>query len=282
MGCLIGTYNRIDTSTLTGGSWASTLPITNLQTKILGQVARTTDAANASSIININIGSGKAIRVVSLVNHNISIAGTYRIRGGSTTSVLDYDSGVLPVWTSVYSTDDLEWEDDAWWSGTYTTEEMSGYTTNVVHILPNIEVLQYWKIEIFDSTNTVGYIQLGRVFIGSAWEPTNDAEVGLLAGWETTTQMQKALNGTRYYQRRNPSRVTKFTLKVIDVDESMAKAFELDRRSGIDGEVLWVHDTEDTLHALRRRFLGNLRELTPVEFPYQHLTTKAYTIEEVL
>lgn len=282
MSCLLGVYNRIDTSTLTGGSWASTLPITNLQTKILGQVARTTDAANASSIVNINMGVGRAIRVISLVNHNISVVGTYRIRGGGTTSVLDYDSGVLPVWPSVFTSDDLEWEDDAWWLGTYTAEGMVGYTTNIVHILPTTEVLQYWKIEIFDSTNSAGYIQLGRVFIGSAWEPTNDAEVGLLAGWETTTQMQKALNGTRYYQRRNPYRVTKFSLKVIDADEAMINAFEIDRRIGIDGEVLWVHDTDDVMHALRRRFLGNIRELTPIEFPYQHLTTKAYTIEEVL
>lgn len=282
MGCLLGIYNRTSEATLSGGSWVASLPLNNLKTRILGQVARTTNAAESSSVINMDLGKIRGIRVVSLVNHNISLLGTYRVRGGVDAAVSDYDSGILQVWPPVYGEDELEWEEDNWWLGTYTDEEISGYTTNICHILPATNFYRYWRIEIFDSLNAAGYIQLGRVFLGSAWEPERDAEVGLMSGWETNTQVQQALSGTKYFQRRTPYRVTKFSLNVMGVDEAMGKAFEIDRRLGIDGEVLWIQDTADTLHALRRRYLGTLRELTPVEYPYANILRKAYAIEELI
>jgi hypothetical protein len=454
---VLGYSNRIDSATLTGGSYTNGLPLNNLKTRILGQVARTTDATNASSTFNIDFGVAKNIQVASLVNHNISLSGKMRIRasgeaaatniatmsedfstwgagsplavvqtispggtlttyqltaasanagmyrfftvtvgviytasifvkrksgvnivrfgsdqtgemsayfdliagtvasqglnvvaatitpsgngfvrlsisiasstaslpiivyssgGGITASVwgmqlelgsvatsyiptagtpvtrpagymdswqsYSYDSGILDVWPAVYNFGDLEWEDDSWWAGTYTQEDISGYTTNICHIVPTLAIYRNWRIDILDDTNPAGYIQLGRVFIGSAWQPTRDAEVGLGLGWETNTISQRALSGTKYFQRRTPYRVTKFTLNVLDVDEAMSKAFEIDKRSGIDGEVLYIQDKNDTLHALRRRFLGTLRELSPIEFPYSNYGKKGYTIEEVL
>lgn len=281
MTCLLGYSNRINDATLSGGAWTTSLPIQNLQTRILGQLARTANAANSSSIINMDFGVARNIQVVSLVNHNISLAGQIRITASADNWVTTaYTSGLIDVWPAVYSFGDLEWEDDAWWSGTYTGEDIEGYTTNIAHILPSLTFYRYWRIEILDDTNVAGYIQLGRVFIGSAWQPTRDAEVGLSLGWETSTNVQKALSGTKYFQHRTPYRVTKFTLNVMDMDEALTKAFEIDKRMGIDGEVMWIQNTQDTIHSLRRRFLGTLRELSSIEFPYSNYGRKGYVIEE--
>lgn len=283
MTAVLGVYNRVDASTLTGGSWTSGLPLNNLKTKILGQVARTTNALAASSTFVMDLGDAKKIQVVSVVNHNVSLAGKIRIRASDTNfGTVVYDSGEIDVWPSVYNTIDLEWEDSAYWSGQYTAEEITGYTPTTVHLTTVPVVARYWKVDIIDTTNAVGYIQIGRVFIGPTWTPERDAEVGLSVAWETNTQVQKALNGTKYFQRRNPYRVTRFTLNVLGTDEAMSYAFEIDRRIGIDGEVLWIQNDQDTIHALRRRYLANMRELTAIEFPYSTLARKAYTLEEVV
>lgn len=472
IGCLIGFPNRVDAGSLTGGSFVSSLPLSNLQNKLLGRVARTTNALEASTNFTVDLNNSQATKIISLVNHNISLDGTWRIRSadevsttnyllytedfsgwinvgiqgstdnkiapngaasakkyipntlnsqhkitrvaasprpagrytlslfvkadgysrvmlsqpttdiatasfdlisggvwvtagvGATASMSDigdgwkrvtlsyttnstytpslsilildtatgadtfiangvsglqiwgcqletgpnvtsyypstsvvgvrptgyldawqiygYDSGTLPVWSEVYASNELEWEDDSFWSGTYTPEEISGYTPTVVHILPEIVLAKTWRIDILDSGNPAGYVQIGRVFIGPAWAPINDAEVGLTIGWESATTTQSALSGTRYYQRRTPYRVTSFTLNVMSVDEAMQKAFELDRMAGIDQEVFWVQQQNDTVHALRRRFLSTIRQMTPVEFPFAHLGKKSYVLEEVV
>jgi hypothetical protein len=283
MGCLIGYSNKLDSATLTGGSWTTSLPLNFLKTRLLGQVARTANTLQASSTFNIDFGVPRDIRVASLVNHNISIFGKVIISASEDNfATTAYTSGEIEAWPAVYSFGTLEWEDDAWWSGTYTAEDAEGYTTNVTHIIPQLAYYRYWRIQIIDETNADGYIQLGRVFLGSAWQPTRDAEVGLALGWESATTVQKALSGTKYFQRRNPYRVTRFTLNVINIDEALNMAFEIDKRMGIDGEILWIQDVNDTVHALRRRYLGTMRELSLIEFPYVGLGKKSYSIEEIV
>lgn len=192
------------------------------------------------------------------------------------------NSGYVNVWPSVFDTETLDWESDNYWSGVYSTEQISGYTPCAIHIFPNTVSAATWKIDISDVSNTSGFVQIGRVFLGPAWSPTYDAEVGLSLGWESATTTQTALSGTKYFQRRNPYRVTNFTLNNISVDEALEKAFELDRMAGIDKEVFWVQSEADTAHALRRRFLGTLRQMSAIEFPHAHLGRKQYQIEEVV
>jgi hypothetical protein len=282
--CMIGYPNRIDASTLSGGSWTAGLPQVNLQNRIIGQVARTTDATAASSIINIDLGSSKNIRLLSLRNHNISVTGQYRVRGSddNTFATSAIDTGTLDVWPVVYPFGTSEWEDDSFWSGQYTAEQIAGYTTELVVILSASTVARYWRIEITDTTNAAGYIQAGRVFIGPAWQPIVNMIYGASIGWTTQTQMQRSLGGSKYFQRRNPYRVETFTLDYMTEDIGMSNAFEIDRRAGIDGEILWVHDPADTVHALRRQFLATLQQLSPIQFPVTSATQKAYAIEEAL
>ncbi|MGZ8888060.1 MAG: phage head spike fiber domain-containing protein [Halobacteriota archaeon] len=194
-----------------------------------------------------------------------------------------YSSDWQDVWPSVYDSAQMDWEQDNWWDAKYSSEETTGYTATLCHVIPETApICQRWRVDIDDTANNAGYIQIGRMFIGPAWKPERDIEVGVNVGWETNTSVQKALNGSKYYQRRNPYRVTKFSFNALTEDEAMGQAFEIDRRTGIDGEVMWIENDQDTIHALRRRFLGTLRELSPIEFPYAGIGRKGYVIEEVV
>lgn len=282
--CMIGFPNRTDAATLSNGSWVSTLPLANLQNRVLGKVARSADATLASTKFDMDLGAPKNIRLAAIINHNCSLTALMRLRGASDsgfTSVV-YDSGWTAVWPVVYTTSSLEWEDDNWWSCQYTAEEMAGYTAAFVQALPTNTLARYWRIEINDTTNSAGYVQIGRVFIGPAWQPSISMTYGEAIAWETATTAQTALGGAEYFQRRTPYRVQTFTLNWMNTDEALSNAFEIQRRAGMDAEVLWVFDPDDTVHALRRRFIGRLRKLNPIQHPYLNTHSTAFEIKELL
>lgn len=282
--CMIGFPNLIDGGTLSGGSWLAALPLANLQNRIIGKVARSSTAAAANTQFDTDFAAEKNIRVLGLTNHNGSLGARYRIRASaaSTFATTLYDSGWLDVWPVVYTTDNLEWEDDNWWTCKYSDEQRIGYPATLIHILPANTLARYWRIEIDDAANAAGYVQIGRAFIGPAWQPKLNMSYGTGIGWETATEVQEALGGAEYFQRRAPFRSQRFALDWMSRDEAMGQAFELQRRAGIDQEVLWVFDPDDTVHALRRRWLGRLRELNPIEYPYHGIGKTAFEIKELL
>lgn len=282
--CMLGFPNRTDAAMLSGGVWTGTLPLANLQSRVIGKVARTLNTALASTTFDIDLGAGKKVQVLCLRNHNLSLAATYRITASPLASfaTLTYDSGWLDVWPVVYPWGTLEWEDDNWWTGKYTIEETQGYTVELDHLMPAMQVARYWRVEISDTSNTDGYVEIGRLFIGPVWQPKINMSYGASVAWETKTGSGEAIGGSEYFQPRTPYRVAKFALNWMDQDEAFSQAFELQRRAGIDQEVLFIHDPDDTVHALRRRFLARLRTLSPIEYPHLNINSAAFEVKELL
>ena len=282
--CMLGFPNRADQSVLSGGAYFSTLPLQNLQTRVIGEVARTTNTALASTQFSIDFGRSVKVQVIALRNHNFSIAARYRIVGADVAdfSTLLSDSGWADVWPVIYPFGTLEWEDDNWWSGKYTEEERAGYTTELDYLLPTAKLARYWRIEIDDVGNTAGYVQMGRLFIGPAWQPKLNMIYGASLGWETKTSVQEAKSGAEYFDIRIPYRVQRFTLDGMRQDEAFTRAFEMQRQAGIHGEILFIQNPHDTIHSLRRRFMARLRTLSPIEYPYFHINSAAFELKELL
>lgn len=193
-----------------------------------------------------------------------------------------YDSGWNDVWPVVYPWGTLEWEDDNWWTGKYTLEETKGYTAELIHLLPAGKTLRYWRVELSDPSNPDGYIEAGRLFIGPVWQPKFNMSYGASLAWETKTGIDEAVGGSEYFRTSTPYRVGKFTLNHMNQDEAFSRAFELMRQAGIDREVLFIFDPDDTVHALRRRFLGRLRTLSAIDFPYYNTNSAAFEVKELL
>ncbi|MFD1189758.1 hypothetical protein [Phenylobacterium conjunctum] len=283
---MLGYGNLIDAATLGGGSWVGTLPLSNLKARALGKVARTTNLTFANTLFTVDHGVSKPVRIVGLVNHSMQLSAQFRVVGGSdpgfSTGVL-YDSGWLDVWPAVYTTLSLEWPSTNFWGGRYTDAERIGVTPTRGLILPNTVSARYWRVELKDAANSDGFIQIGRVFMGAAWQSQVNALYGATSiAWETTTEIQAAISGAEYFDRRTPFRVARFSTEYMSETEGMSYAFEIQRQMGVDGEVFYVHDPDDVSHALRRQFLGRLRELSPVEYPYVGLLKTAWEVKELL
>lgn len=281
---LIAFQNRIDEAALSAGSWSAGLPLNNLKTRVLSQVARSTDAANASTKFRMVFAKPRKVQILALCRHNFSLDATYRIRAYSDAgfTALAYDSGVLPVWSAVYVTEDLEWEDDNYWSGTITDEERQGFFWNLLHLLEDMVYVQYWQVEIFDDANAAGWVSIGRVFVAQGWTPVTNMSWGASLGYDSRSKVSEAYDGTEYYEEKTAARIAKFSLGFMNLDEAMTKALDIQRLSDITKEVFYVYDQADTLHLLRRSFLGRLRELTPVEQPYGSKFGTAFEIKELL
>lgn len=81
MKTLFGYPNRSDDGTLSGGDWESTLPLTELQKPVLSDIARSTDATEANTQLENDLGQARWVRVVALLSHNLSPTATIRVRG---------------------------------------------------------------------------------------------------------------------------------------------------------------------------------------------------------
>ena len=98
----IGWPNRAASATLSAGSWTG---LANLNNSNYWEVARSTNASPANTVINIDIGSVKALRAVALAAHNLSANASWCIKLGTSAGASDiYDSGNQAVWAMAFDT----------------------------------------------------------------------------------------------------------------------------------------------------------------------------------
>ena len=266
----LGFPNRIDTSSLGGGSWLSTLPLNNIKNRLLARVARSTDATFESTQIVIDLGQPRKIDVIGLVNHNISLGGKiiFQASNDEDFETIRYTLEV-GAWQGVadgpWLIDTLEWENDNYWTGTLSQEEIDGFTSISISLVQMSAASRYWRIRIEDNQNPDGFVQVGRIFIGPGVQPLINYSYGATLGFETSTGVEQSLSGAEFFDVREPVRVFRFILEHMKDDEAYANFLEMTRRAGIHGEILVIPDPDQPLQAIRKNFIGRMRTLNPLE-----------------
>lgn len=276
-----GYGNRIDGSTLSGGSWEASLPLSNLKTRRLGRVARSTNLDPASTKLTIDLGKVVASRAIGMANHNAGIDALWRVRAWAESGLttLLYDSDWVEIWPPVYESTDLDWEADNWWDGKFSEDERDRMTWTR-GLLAESTAARYWTIEIDDQENPDGWFQLGRVFIGPAWQPEVNMEVGASRAWEDQSSSQRSISGALTFDERNVARVVRCELPYI-AEADGRQAFDMMRRMGVTGEILFFWNPSDEADALRGVFLAHMRQLSPLEYPIDGHNGAAFEIEEL-
>ncbi|MFZ5669137.1 MAG: hypothetical protein ACOY4K_06560 [Pseudomonadota bacterium] len=276
--------NQIDGATLSGGSWLASMPLTNLQDRRIGKIARSASPAAVHTKFDIDFSGTRLHRVIGLVGHNLTTAARYRLTLSSAAdfSTIVHDSGWLDVWPTVYPSGTLPWGSPSWWTGKYSAEEIAAYTATIIYILETSTNARYIRVELDDEENPAGYVQLGRVFAGDGYQPVRNITYGASMTWVDPTEVQESLDGAESFNERRPYRVAKFGLDAMTEAEAMADAFELIRSMGISKEVIFIWDPDDTVHALRRQFLGRFRQLNPIENAGPNRWKAPFEVKELL
>jgi hypothetical protein len=282
---VIAFANSVDQGALSGGAWVSGLPLTNLQDRVLGKVARSANVFTSSTQFLADIGPDMPARVIGLVAHTLSLSASVRIRASNdnTFATTLFDSGWQDAWPAVYDTVSLEWQALNWWSGKYLDRQRQGYTWNYILDIGQSINAEYWLVEIDDTGNPAHFVQLGRLFIGDAWQFTCNMQYGSTSlAWEDGSAVQESRSGAESFDKRAKFRVVRFTTNFMQIDEAMSEAFDIQRQAGITEEVIFMYDPADTLHRLRRQFMGRIRTLSPIEYPTLAGMSTPWEIKELL
>jgi hypothetical protein len=166
----------------------------------------------------------------------------------TTQPILD-DSGVVAAWPAALSAEDAQ--------------DMNVPT---LYVPASAVSARYWRIEIADTANPDGYVDLGRLVIAGGWQASMNPAYGMRMGWETSTSREETDGGAAVYTERPRRRTLHGAFAAIPEDEAWQNPFEFTRRLGLHGQLFFVFDPEETTHLHRRSFLAVLRELSPLEF----------------
>lgn len=273
--------NRIDSATLSGGSWRAALPLANLADAQFTEVARSTDATTGSTKFDVDMASARAIRLVALSNHNLSQSATWRVTLGTTAGGTDvYDSGWVNVWRLTFDNELLRWESPSWWTGT-SPDEYTGHPWPAVLALADWYTARYGRVEISDTGNSAGYVQIGRAHFCNAFEPAVNAVYGLKDGWSDLSTATRAESGAQWFTARRRFRTVQFMLDSLSESEG-ATLYELMRSAGTVGEVFYAPMHTDLAACQRYGFAGRLAELSALDFPRPIRRALPVRLEEIV
>ena len=194
-----------------------------------------------------------------------------------------YDSG----WMYVYPPDTLSmaqrnWEDDNFWTGELSSGDLVGLQSPFVHVLTNEQFLRYWKIEISDTTNAAGYVDIGRCMLARGWRPGVNYSYGAAINYFDPSPSVTSLSGTMYFDERPKGRQFRFEIDAMTSEEAYGYALDMQRLAGITNEVLLVPDTDDAGNIPLRAFAGRLTALNGIGVPDPSRYTCTFELKEII
>lgn len=140
---------------------------------------------------------------------------------------------------------------------------------------------RYLQVDIDDPGNSAGYIEAGRLFVGGAFQPTINAAYGLKDGWsDDLSSKTRAQAGAVFVTERRRLRFVNFQIDYLTQAEAN-EVHELQMLAGTTREVLYVPDSADAVHTQRYGFVGELEELSAIEFPLPSARSSGFRIKEL-
>lgn len=274
--------NRMDTATLSGGSWEAQLSLANSQDRIISRFSRSTDAATTNTYFDFDLGDMEFLQVFGLIRHSLTPGASVRIVLSQATDFsaipfdltgasIVYDSGAVEVWPSLISAEDSEWEANNWWFGRLDEQKVNAYgQTNFIHpIASGVGVsARYGRVYIVEGSGPTAkpFVQFGRAWIGPWFQPERNYIYGASFDWEPLTTRRRAMGGMNHYRKRRMIRVFRFGFDSLTEQEAF-EVFDIKRILDLDGQVIVVADPDDVQTSFQRNFLGNVSAPDPVTHP---------------
>lgn len=258
---LLAHNNRANSCTLSNGSWVSnsTLSLDNLKDEDIDKVARSGSVGTVSTRFAADLGAAYPLRVVALINHNLTAAtATVRVKAGTaapdSSNVFAtgqvYDSGVVNAKRMT-----LYGDTPSDWGAQYAFIQAFNTIT-----------ARYVTVDIDDMSNPASYVQIGRLFIGDGFQPTVNAKWGLQDVRYDLAEQTQSKTGKKFFMKWGKRRGVEFVMEELTQAEG-DRVHEMEGALGLSEEVLYVPDPADAALTQRYGFLGLLESLDPMEYP---------------
>lgn len=274
--------NAADEGTLSGGSWPLTLA--NMQDPRPTRRARSADLTPDATQFQIVLNTVRTFRALAFGPTNFTSSARYRIYStDEATGEIRNDTGWTDIGVQAVPSLTLAWEDPNFWTGVQPIDDPDKAGIFVVHVFDGPATGKVWNFELDDPGNPDGFLEIGRLFMGTAWQPSiNFAPQGNSFGFRPKTSVQESLGGTRYYTRRKSARQAKFAFPALPDQEVWDDVYRIQAISNLDRQVFLIPDPDDIDNRNKRSFLGNLDELPSISLFNVGLAETAFAITEAL
>lgn len=161
--------------------------------------------------------------------------------------------------------------------------EVDRFQRNIYHLLgANAQFARYGQIDIVDTTNPAGWLEVGRLFVGKVFQPAiNPAYGDLSFRVSSRTEKSRARDGTTYFNQQRPDFSLPVGFKYLTEDEAM-KWLDLQVILDTCGEAMAIFDPAQVAYWWRRQVFGNLAQLDPIQHPMYANFATAAQVEGVL
>lgn len=235
---LIATPLLSDGATVTcDQSVASTMALTNLWTQSLVEAAR---ILATSCAITVDLGAAQAIRAVILLTNNVRKTAQWRVSWADSEGDLTGSPGPAGTTGWVNVTDPLS-----------------------PVVFPTASY-RWWLIEIDDSGNPDGYLDLGRLYLSEGWIPVLNASSWRLT-WEDLSVQRDTRGGQVAVAERSKRRRVRFELPYQAEDDAWDEAYELLKSRGRSGDVVMVFNHADAARVQQQAVYGLLTEVPSID-----------------
>ncbi len=262
-----------DGATFSGGSWVSGLPLDNLKSTDVQEVARSTSASTAHTRFRVDLGTTRPsmLSMFGLLNHNGTTSAKWRIVVTNDASDADpaqrqLDTGLMKLWVPTVVFGSMPWGMFPW-DGVDPAAYPGG--TIAFYIAEKPVFGRYIWVYIEDAANPAGYFQAGRFLAGQAWSPETNVSYGASIQWVDPSEVSRTRGGRRIVVERPRYRIFRLRFETLTKAEAFGQAFEIDRQLGVSGDFLLVLDPEESGEVrFRQTIYAAKAENAPIEATY--------------
>lgn len=211
-----------DLATMTASTGVPSLPVTNLQNQEPSRVWRTTSAISQS--VDITLAAPKACNALAVAAFNMGDAGVWRLKAYASAEdvggVAALDSGWQSVWPAV-----ARHADPAW-----------GPEVALLRV-DNENAYRYWRVEFSDPGAGMTYLEIGRLALGRAIQPSINCDWGGGLGFVPNDVQEPNGYGQIFTEERRTNRTMEMTWSALGKQETETTAMELSRLRGMAGDL---------------------------------------------
>lgn len=239
----------------------------------------TTIAAGGTGAISLAAASGYDIHNATLQD-DITDGMAIRCNTGDY-STPAFDNAGRDIFQRIYPWGSLPWQHPSFWDGKATEEERQTLKFPIIDVMTDeVIVGMYARYSFFDDTNPADFA-VSRCFLTPGWQPTINPAYGAGFQYQTDTEFEKSWGGEKSYAVKQAYRTLAFTIDHLPEDEALAQALEMQRIQGIDKQMFFIFNPEDSENLHRRSFTATLQSLDPLSYAYFNHMSFNGVIEEV-
>ena len=135
-------------------------------------------------------------------------------------------------------------------------------------------------ITITDTGNPDGYVAVGRVYVGAAWQPDACTDWGFSLGVESRTGVAESLGGVEFFDVKRPRRTWSGKWSWLTATEALDELATIQRTHDIWREIAFILNDADPRRD--NAFLARFRQLSSIEYPYLNTYAMPVEVQEYL